>query len=223
MTAMRPPPRSRRGRYRLRNRSPVEEADVYQPCGRAYIGRLRAGGMIRHMISARGHNGTVHFDGQFVSIDRTGFVARATVGSSEKRIPLKSIQAIQWKRPGSMIHGYIEFTVAGGREFHGRNSLLINELQETRTQSSCERAKHQHLKPSEMRSRPRWPVPHRLHPKQWCRQPAASSLIRARWLVPRSGAFGASEVLGRGEVDRTHSTKWLTNRSNRRASGLATP
>ena len=83
--------------------------------------------MIRHMISARGHNGTVHFDGQFVSIDRTGFVARATVGSSEKRIPLKSIQAIQWKRPGSMIHGYIEFTVAGGREFHGRNSLLINE------------------------------------------------------------------------------------------------
>jgi uncharacterized protein DUF2510/uncharacterized protein DUF4429 len=79
------------------------------------------------MISARGHNGTVHFDGQFVSIERTGFVARSTVGRSEKRIPLRSIQAVQWKPPGSMIHGYIEFTIAGGREFQARRSLLINE------------------------------------------------------------------------------------------------
>jgi len=79
------------------------------------------------MISARGHNGTVHFDGRFVSIDRTGFVARATVGRSEKRIPLRSIQAVQWKPPSSMIYGYIEFTIAGGIEFRGRNSLLTSE------------------------------------------------------------------------------------------------
>ncbi|HUQ00322.1 MAG TPA: hypothetical protein VM093_07655, partial [Aeromicrobium sp.] len=29
---------------------------------------------------AKGVNGTVHFDGQFVTITRTGFMARATVG-----------------------------------------------------------------------------------------------------------------------------------------------
>jgi hypothetical protein len=68
-------------------------------------------GKLSNMISAKGHNGTVHFDGRFVTIERTGFLARASVGKGTKRIPITSIQAIQWKPPGMLVNGYIEFTL----------------------------------------------------------------------------------------------------------------
>ena len=71
-------------------------------------------------ISAKGHNGTVHFDGHFVTIERKGFLARASVGKGEKRIPVQSIQAIQWKPPGMLVNGFIEFSVAGGNEARSR-------------------------------------------------------------------------------------------------------
>ena len=72
------------------------------------------------MISAKGHNGTVYFDGRFVTIKRSGFLARASVGKGEKRIPITSIQAIQWKPPGLIMNGFLEFTVAGGVEKRSR-------------------------------------------------------------------------------------------------------
>lgn len=72
------------------------------------------------VISAKGHNGTVHFDGRFVTIERSGFLARASVGKGEKRIPVRSIQAVQWKPPGALVNGYIEFTVGGGNENRSR-------------------------------------------------------------------------------------------------------
>jgi hypothetical protein len=43
----------------------------------------------------QGRNGTVIFDGQFVTIQRTGFMARATLGKGEKRIPVASITAVE--------------------------------------------------------------------------------------------------------------------------------
>ena len=71
-------------------------------------------------ISAKGHNGTVEFDGQYVTIVRKGFLARASVGKGEKRIPLSSIAAVQWKPAGALVNGYIEFTIPGGRENRSR-------------------------------------------------------------------------------------------------------
>jgi len=71
-------------------------------------------------ITAKGHNGTVHFDGKFVTIERTGGLARLSVGKGEKRIPVKSITAVQWKPPGVLTNGYIEFTVTGGNEARSR-------------------------------------------------------------------------------------------------------
>ncbi|TEX51624.1 MAG: hypothetical protein B7C55_04625 [Actinomycetales bacterium mxb001] len=64
----------------------------------------------------KGVNGTVVFDGHFVSITRKGFIARATVGKGEKRIPLASITAVQWKPPGMMVNGFIQFSLSGGSE-----------------------------------------------------------------------------------------------------------
>lgn len=67
------------------------------------------------MIEARGVNGTVTFDGQTVTIHRSGFMARATVGKGTKTIPIGSITAVQWK-PAGAVRGFIQFTVPGGNE-----------------------------------------------------------------------------------------------------------
>ncbi len=50
---------------------------------------------------SQGQDLTVHFDCRFVTIERSGFLARAYVGKGEKRIPVTSIQAVQWKPPGA--------------------------------------------------------------------------------------------------------------------------
>ncbi|MYQ58952.1 MULTISPECIES: DUF4429 domain-containing protein [unclassified Streptomyces] len=68
------------------------------------------------MIEAIGVGGQVSFDGQYVTITRKGFLARTTVGKGEKRIPLSQISAIQWKRPGPLVNGFVQFTVPGGVE-----------------------------------------------------------------------------------------------------------
>ncbi|WP_328474653.1 DUF4429 domain-containing protein [Actinoplanes sp. NBC_00393] len=66
------------------------------------------------MIEAQGHNGQVQFDGVFITIIRSGFLARATVGKGEKRIPLVQVNAVQWKAPGALVNGYIQFETSGG-------------------------------------------------------------------------------------------------------------
>lgn len=67
-------------------------------------------------IAAKGHTGTVVFDGAFVTIRRTGALARLSVGKGEKRIPLASITSVQWKPPGALVNGFIAFSVGGGNE-----------------------------------------------------------------------------------------------------------
>ncbi|MDQ8040504.1 DUF4429 domain-containing protein [Cellulosimicrobium sp. XJ-DQ-B-000] len=66
-------------------------------------------------IRARGVGAICEFDGQFVTIERKG-LGRATVGKGTKRIPVGSITAVQWKKPGALVNGYIQFTLAGGNE-----------------------------------------------------------------------------------------------------------
>lgn len=68
------------------------------------------------VVEVKGHTGTVVFDGDFVTIRRTGFNARMSVGKGEKRIPLSSISAVQWKPAGALVNGFIQFTVGGGNE-----------------------------------------------------------------------------------------------------------
>lgn len=71
-------------------------------------------------IRAEGYNGQVEFDGAFVTITRKGFVARATIGKGEKRIPVGSITAVQYKPPTALVRGFIAFTIAGGVEKQSR-------------------------------------------------------------------------------------------------------
>jgi hypothetical protein len=67
------------------------------------------------MLEAKGTNGTLEFDGQTVTIKRTGFSARMLVGGGEKRIPVASLTAVQWRKAG-LTTGFIQFTLAGGIE-----------------------------------------------------------------------------------------------------------
>lgn len=71
------------------------------------------------LMTVRGHNGTVTLDEDFVSISRTGFFARTTVGKGEKRIPIASITAVQWKPAGATL-GFVQFTIAGSNERRSR-------------------------------------------------------------------------------------------------------
>ena len=74
---------------------------------------------VRPQLQAKGQNGTIVVDEHYVTIKRTGFVARTTVGKGEKRIPLGSITAVQWKKAGIVV-GFIQFTIPGGNEVRSR-------------------------------------------------------------------------------------------------------
>jgi hypothetical protein len=78
-------------------------------------------------ISARGRNGTVHFDGNFVTIERSGFIGRATHGKGDNRYPIASLSAVRFKPGSSLIYGFIEFVVGGGQETKRRTSIMVSE------------------------------------------------------------------------------------------------
>lgn len=93
------------------------------------------------MSTAKGHSGTVTFDGRFVTISREGALARAVHGKGEKKIPLRSVSAVQWKEPNALVNGFIQFTIVGGTERTGgkgsrtveagrdENSVVITKAQ----------------------------------------------------------------------------------------------
>jgi hypothetical protein len=72
-------------------------------------------------LHVEGRNGQITFDGFYLTIHRKGFFARASIGKGEKRIPLSSITAVQWKPAGPMVNGFIQFTVPGGNESRSRS------------------------------------------------------------------------------------------------------
>jgi hypothetical protein len=67
-------------------------------------------------FTVKGVNGQVTFDAHFVTITRQGFAARVTIGKGDKRLPVSSIAAVQWKPAGPMMNGFIQFTVGGSNE-----------------------------------------------------------------------------------------------------------
>jgi hypothetical protein len=90
-------------------------------------------------LTAKGVTGVVTVDGHFVNIDRKGFFAKANYGWTRgvKRIPIASITAVQFKKPG-MARGYIQFTIPGGNESRkgildatkDENSVLFGSTQQ---------------------------------------------------------------------------------------------
>jgi hypothetical protein len=82
----------------------------------------------------KGHTGEVMFDGFFVTIRRSRFLGRASVGKGEKRIPLTSISAVQFKPAGPIVNGFIEFSLAGGNE--GRSAFGSQTTEAARNENA---------------------------------------------------------------------------------------
>lgn len=73
------------------------------------------------VVKCKGINGTIIFDGTWVTIDRTkGILARGTVGKGEKKIALTQITSVRWKQPSHTIRGYIAFSLPGAVERRSR-------------------------------------------------------------------------------------------------------
>lgn len=73
------------------------------------------------VMRCKGVNGTVIFDGIWVTIDRSkGMLARTTVGKGEKKIAVTQITSVRWKQPSHMVRGYIAFSLAGAVESRSR-------------------------------------------------------------------------------------------------------
>ena len=69
-------------------------------------------------LYAKGSNGLITIDGDWLTIDRKGF-GRAGNAMGERRIPLASITAVQLRHARVFTNGFIRFTVAGSPEFRG--------------------------------------------------------------------------------------------------------
>jgi Domain of unknown function (DUF4429) len=125
------------------------------------------------MITAKGHTGTVEFDGTYITIVRKGFLARASVGKGEKRIPLASLTAVQWKPAGAMVNGYIEFSLGGGNETksrfgkattdaaHNENAVVFTKSQMpafAHLRSAIEQAQAEHWQQSQHPALPAQPT-----------------------------------------------------------------
>lgn len=65
----------------------------------------------------RGVNGQVELFSNKIIIKRKGALSFLTQGlKGEKTIPLESITSIQFKKPGALTNGYIQFGLLGGNE-----------------------------------------------------------------------------------------------------------
>lgn len=79
------------------------------------------------MDEIKGVTGQASFDGQYLTIRRSGVMARSTVGKGEKRIHISQLSAVQWKPAGAISNGFIQFTIPGGNE---RRSRFGNQTQD---------------------------------------------------------------------------------------------
>ena len=70
-------------------------------------------------ITAKGHNGTITFDGTTITIKRGRLSLQ---NGSTKHIPLSSVQAIQYTPPKLIRTGYLSFTLPGSIEGQGRRT-----------------------------------------------------------------------------------------------------
>lgn len=65
------------------------------------------------MLTAKGRNGQITFDGKIITISREGAAARFQHGRGDKMLPIKHIAGVQLKPVSRMTVGYIQFTVPG--------------------------------------------------------------------------------------------------------------
>ena len=69
-------------------------------------------------LYAKGTNGLIAIDGDWLTIERKGF-GRGGPSAGDRRIPLASITAVQLQQARVFTNGFIRFTVSGSPEVRG--------------------------------------------------------------------------------------------------------
>lgn len=91
-------------------------------------------------LTINGIGGQITLTSKRVIIKRQGLLAKGSHGyKGNKEIPMKNITAIQFKSPGSLTNGYIQFSILGGLESKGgifdatsdENSVMFTKSQES--------------------------------------------------------------------------------------------
>ncbi|MGO1751833.1 MAG: DUF4429 domain-containing protein [Psychroflexus sp.] len=70
-------------------------------------------------MEVKGQNGTVVVQDHSVIIRRSGLNVKLLGLRGDKEIMIKDIVAVQFKKPGMLTNGFIQFTFAGGNERKG--------------------------------------------------------------------------------------------------------
>jgi hypothetical protein len=65
-------------------------------------------------LEAKGRLNTVVFDGEWITISKSGLGRLA--GGGEVRIPVSSVTAVMWKPANPLLNGYIHFVVPGSAD-----------------------------------------------------------------------------------------------------------
>ena len=77
---------------------------------------------------AKGTNGQIEFDGDRIKIIRKGLIALGTQGiKGDKVIPVSNIISVQFKIPGKLFNGYIQFATASGENSKSMMSATSDE------------------------------------------------------------------------------------------------
>lgn len=88
-----------------------------------------------------GHNGQITLSDEALTISRKGFLGLMTQGlKGDKRIPYSSISAVQYRKAGPLVNGYIQFSILGGMESRGgvlsaggdENTVMFRSAQNAR-------------------------------------------------------------------------------------------
>ena len=148
-------------------------------------------------MEVKGHTGTVVWDGDFITIKRTGFNARMTVGKGEKRIPVASITAVQWKPAGAMVNGYIQFSMGGGNESRAQfGSQTTNAVKD---ENSVVFTKKQMPEFAELRSALEEAIAHRGRPSEPSAPAAPDHLAQLKQLgeLRDAGVLSEEEFAGK--------------------------
>jgi hypothetical protein len=64
-------------------------------------------------VEVKGYTGTVVFDGQSLTIVRSGMGVVTHGGRGQIRIPLSSVTTVMWKPANPLVNGYIHFSIPG--------------------------------------------------------------------------------------------------------------
>jgi Domain of unknown function (DUF4429) len=71
-------------------------------------------------MEAKGYNGQIVIDGEWLEINRRGGLALLSQGlKGSKRIPLANITSVQLKGASALTNGYIQFSLLGSAETKG--------------------------------------------------------------------------------------------------------